>query len=585
MSDSEEITKLYDELMKMFMHRLRMPMWNPDKAPSTTRNPMAFYGIDRDVAEPKLKGLTPNENELKQQIDDIIHITIHDITPNETKESTGTMATNKNRDIDDSEAQVKVLQKGNALVVPDGMDMDTAIKWLQRRKREDEEIVRVSEAIVAHPMDGAFALTKALAQKYGWTNMIPTPGFFGPTPPSMISLEVEAGKTVQVPWGRIAIPNVDGYLVTGWSEKDDQVIFMLHAEVRQKHKKEVAEVAELTRKFLKKGSIYRGQAIRVKFNGGQRDEDGNLKFNPNDTPKFLTQDELQAQELIFADDVNAQIETSLFTPIEKTDLCREHKIPLKRGILLEGQYGTGKTKTAYAAAARCVKNGWTFVYLEKVGELQAALQFAKQYQPCVIFAEDIDRVTDGERDVEMDDILNTIDGIESKDSEIMVVLTTNFVQNIDKAMLRPGRLDAVISVTPPDAKAAEKLMRLYGRSLLRKDADLAEAGAILAGQIPAIIREVVERAKLAALAHSNGKLELDGKDLVLAAKGMLAHLKLLKQEKPRVFSKRELAAQELGHTLGGYLVQVAESRKDGGNGHAKTGLAGVETALLDEAKQ
>ena len=161
----------------------------------------------------------------------------------------------------------------------------------------------------------------------------------------MVSLEVEAGKTVQVPWGRIQIPNVQGFITTSYTEKDDQIIFEISGEVLQKHKKEIAELAELTRKFVRKQSIYQGQAIRVKFGEPQRDNRGNLVFNPNNTPKFLTTDELQVQELIFADDVNAQIQTSLFTPIEKAELCREHKIPLKRGILLEGQYGTGKTKT------------------------------------------------------------------------------------------------------------------------------------------------------------------------------------------------------------------------------------------------
>ena len=72
----------------------------------------------------------------------------------------------------------------------------------------------------------------------------------------------------------------------------------------------------------------------------------------------------------------------------------------------------------------------------------------------------------------MDEILNVIDGIESKGTEIITVLTTNNLGNITSAMLRPGRLDAIVSVRAPDAKAAQQLVRLYAGTLLAADDDL-----------------------------------------------------------------------------------------------------------------
>jgi transitional endoplasmic reticulum ATPase len=105
----------------------------------------------------------------------------------------------------------------------------------------------------------------------------------------------------------------------------------------------------------------------------------------------------------------------------------------------------------------------------------------------------------GDRDNVIDHILNVIDGVESKSTEIMIVLTTNDIENITPALLRPGRLDAVIYIDKPDAKAAERLARQYGRGLISDDEDISEAAAALAGRIPAVIREAVERSKLAAI--------------------------------------------------------------------------------------
>jgi transitional endoplasmic reticulum ATPase len=132
----------------------------------------------------------------------------------------------------------------------------------------------------------------------------------------------------------------------------------------------------------------------------------------------------------------------------------------------------------------------------------------------------------------MDEILNTIDGLDSKNSNIILVLTTNAVDKIHPAMLRPGRLDAVIEITPPDAPAVEKLLRLYGGLAISPAADLRPVGEALAGQIPAVIAEVVKRAKLAQLAMQEpGSLvkKLSVPALMEAAQTLSAQVRLLRE--------------------------------------------------------
>lgn len=423
------------------------------------------------------------------------------------------MATKQKKEYTD----VQVIREGTQITLPEGMTYDEGVTWLQRRRDEEEKVVNVRATIDAYPFDAAHALMLVMKEKYGWTD------FRGGV---LIDVEVAFGKTAQVPWGEFSIPGVDGAFATAPDFKTSgHVGFTLQGRVRRKHEAEFTELARLVREKLKTHSIYRGKAVRVAF-----PTDIEELNSPENRPRFMDTSSVKPEELVFSEDVAKAVQTSIFTPVEKTAQCRQFGIPLKRGILLEGPYGTGKTLTATKASWVCEQNGWTFLYIDSVKNLEQAIALASQYQPAMIFAEDIDRVMEGERTEDMDAILNTIDGIESKGTETIVVLTTNHVEDINQAMLRPGRLDAVISVKPPDGVAVQKLLHLFARGLLKEGEDLAKVGWALAGQIPAVLREVVERAKLAALTRLNAgeTLYLTAEDLQEAADGMLAHLELLK---------------------------------------------------------
>jgi SpoVK/Ycf46/Vps4 family AAA+-type ATPase len=195
------------------------------------------------------------------------------------------------------------------------------------------------------------------------------------------------------------------------------------------------------------------------------------------------------------------------------------------------------------------------MYIEHARQLDKAIALARQYQPCVIFAEDIDSAVDEDEDGRteaINNILNTIDGIGSKSTEIMVVLTTNHVDNISQAMLRPGRLDAVIPVRAPDAGAVIRLIHLYARDMLAEGEDLTQVGLALSGQIPAIIREAIERAKLSAFdSMKEGEaLRIHASDLLIAAAGMKAQIELLAPEMVDNRSDDEKAAEIVGKNIG-----------------------------------
>lgn len=464
---------------------------------------------------------------------------------------------------------VKIRRGGDQITLPVGMSYKEGREWLSRQEKAEEETVNVFEPIQGFVLDGALAFMKALEVIYGFVAGVAEMTFFGPRPPMMVQIQTGISSYSQVAWGNVVIPGIEGQLKTGFTKKDGQYIFVIQGSVKRKNLPDVERIAAATRDWLKENSVYRGKAIKLAFSNSE-------EFDINDSPRFFDVSGVREEGLIFPKDIQSMVDVNVFTPIEHSAACRDNRIPLKRGVLLEGPYGTGKTLLANVAAKKAVRHGWTFIYLSSVRDLKRAIHFAAQYQPAVIFAEDIDQVLKGERDEEVNDILNTIDGVEMKTSEIMVVLTTNFASKIDKAMIRPGRLDAVISVRAPDAEAVQRLIRLYGGNLITAKEDLREVGVTLDGQIPAIIREVVERAKLSAVRRTSTdgtKLGLQAEDLLIAAKTMTQHLALLREEVEDERSDEEKAAT----ILSAGITTAAKTLLDTTNFASKSAPKGKST--------
>lgn len=454
---------------------------------------------------------------------------------------------------EDNTVQVaEIKHHDGQLLIPTGMSVDQAIELLARRRDYLEEEVVVQQSFNVFPWDGANALAICLEAKFGWAAAEGTPGFFGKTPPRMITIEVGPGITRKIPWGRFSLPGVDGFLQTGVERKHGRIVFTCYAVVKRNSEKTVEDLYNDIGKYLNEHSIYAGQAIKIRF----RDDAGQLLEMPE--PTFLPTDHISRDMLVYSKDVQEAIETNLFTPVERLADCKANGIPVKRGVLLGGPYGTGKTMAATVASKLAVDNGVTYLYVPHCDELADAIEFAKQYErsACVIFCEDIDRAITGERSVKMDDILNILDGIDTKGAQIITVLTTNHLEDINPAMLRPGRLDAIIDVTAPDAEAVQRLVRLYGKGTVAESEDLTEVGQILEGTIPAVIAEVVKRAKLAQLRlQPKGTMveAISAEALVISAKSMQSQVDLLSK-----LSNQQKAEPTFTEVLGEALAPTVE---------------------------
>ncbi len=435
-----------------------------------------------------------------------------------------------------------VVKIGDKLIVPEAMEYPEAIELIKRRMLYENQIVTLNDTFDVFPWDGANALAKVLTDIYGWAPAVNS-GRWGTTPPAMITVEVGYQQHKQVPWGKFELPGVEGHIACDTANQHGRMCFALTGMVKRRDEPAVQRIFNLVRAELAVNSLYRGKAFKLRF----RDDNGKVLHMPE--PSFLNTDDVDESLLVYPPDVEAAIQTNLFTPITRVGDCLRNKVPVKRGVLLGGTYGTGKTLAAKVASKLAVQSGVTYIYVPRADELADAVAFSKQYQSpaCVIFCEDIDRVLSGERTVAVDDVLNIIDGIDSKSSNVIVVLTTNDLSAVTPAMLRPGRLDAVIEVTAPDAKGIERLIRAYGGDTIPASASLERVGAELAGTIPAVVAEVVKRAKLAQIklaAPGEIVTEVTEDALIEAARTMKMQLNLL--NRPR---ETRTPADELSSAL------------------------------------
>lgn len=435
-----------------------------------------------------------------------------------------------------------IVEHEGPLTIPKGMTAKQAIELIKRKDEEDNQITAFTEKFNVFPWDGANALRVVLERLAGFTIREGTDSFFGKEPPMEISVEVGPGMFVNIPWGIIKAPGLDGQIETGFEASGGQLTFNFTAKVKRKNEARVRELAQKMRAYLRNGgSIYQGRAIKMAFH----DEGGDSYYDQGRLmevrPTFLDLTGVTPDRLIFTEELDAKIKDYCYTHLLYPEACEALKVPGKRGLLFQGPPGVGKTEVARVAAKLATEKGLTVVYCNAAVDFPQAVSFALMYAPAVVFCEDIDQVAGGtKRDASINRILNIMDGIETKQQKIKFILTSNNVDAIQQPMLRPGRVDACIKFTPPDSKAVDGLIRLYAGSFLAEDANTTKAAFRLDGQIPAVIGEVVERAKLSAIRRAAGvvaDVKLNGDDLALAAESIQEQLELLNRKMPAAESE------------------------------------------------
>ena len=146
------------------------------------------------------------------------------------------------------------------------------------------------------------------------------------------------------------------------------------------------------------------------------------------------------------------------------------------------------------------ENNFAAVYLKSPELLADTLRMAKTLDNngsgIIVFTEDIDQVTSGERDVALQDILNTLDGGDTKDMNVIALFTTNHLERIDPTFLRGKRIGTIISMDYLESHTAEIYVSSFceGIDLVGDFAPVyAKVGA--SNIAPAFMAEIIENVK------------------------------------------------------------------------------------------
>jgi transitional endoplasmic reticulum ATPase len=415
-------------------------------------------------------------------------------------------------------AEEDIIFQGKKLILPETMNLREAIKFLEMKETEDEQHIGFSRDYLYRPWDGARASMRALKRAFGATMQKGVPTFFGEIPPRLITINVSATETEQVPWGRLVVPHLKGVELGLGATKHHEYgkIFQVSAEGPRKYRFEIEGIFRLIEEELKRDSLYRGKS-----------------FDGQENPSFLDLRGVSPDKVIYSDETTLQMEANIWSLLRYSDQMEELGVPLKRACLLEGPYGTGKTLAAYLTAQVAEQYGWTFILCRPGRDsLFDVMSTARLYQPSVVFFEDVDVIAQAGTD-HTAQLLDIFDGIQSKGTKIICVLTTNHVEKIHKGMVRPGRLDAVIHVGALDQHGIQRLiLATVPDDLLAPDLDWTAIASAMDGFLPAFCRESIDRTVRYNVARNGGvATKLDTADFVGAAQGLRPQLELMEGAK------------------------------------------------------
>jgi hypothetical protein len=246
-------------------------------------------------------------------------------------------------------------------------------------------------------------------------------------------------------------------------------------------------------RLIRAHNVFRGQVLSF----------SQSEYHGNELVSFLPRPAVTAGEVVLPHGVLELIEQHIVGVGNWSRELLDAGQHLKRGLLLHGPPGTGKTHTVRYLTGKL--SGTTVILLTgtSIRFIEAAAALARSLQPSMVVLEDVDLVgmdrdfTAGGNPL-LFSLLEAMDGV-GADADVTFVLTTNRADILELALAdRPGRVDLAIEIPRPDATSRERLIRLYARDLAL-DADLSEVVAGTDGVTASFVKELIRRVVLVSL--------------------------------------------------------------------------------------
>lgn len=372
-------------------------------------------------------------------------------------------------------------------VCQSNMKYADVLGFIEGEIKQSKKMASFKYTLLCWKPDGVYQLNRAINEVFGSAVSKEDKSPSGNSNIDTVDVILADGSRTKVPFGKISLEELGEDSEININYDNDRHLLLIKGQCQFKYQSLIDDIVERTKELLATESIYKNQALEIT----------NLS-----EPKIMTLAGIDKQFMVLSKKTEFELQP-LRSRILYPEKCIAKGIPLKYGCLLEGKYGTGKTLLAFKLAKDAVNNGWSFVYLKDPSLLAETLRMCKVVDRSghgvIVFVEDIDQVTRGNRDSAMQDILNTLDGGDTKDMNVITLFTTNHIELIEPTFLRGKRIGSVITMDCLDAETAERFIRetfseAEGYSV---DDDLSDVCNYIAkAQIaPAFMAEIVESTK------------------------------------------------------------------------------------------
>jgi cell division protease FtsH len=241
-----------------------------------------------------------------------------------------------------------------------------------------------------------------------------------------------------------------------------------------------------------------------------------------------------------------------------------------KGILLYGPPGTGKTLLAKAIASEAGAKFFAqsaSAFVEMFAGLGAArirklFEEARKNAPAIVFIDELDAVGaqrsghgfTREQDQTLNQLLVELDGFESRD-QIVVMGASNRLQDLDAALLRPGRFDRQVLVAAPDLAGREEILEVHTRGKpLADDVDLKSIARQTAGLTGAELENIANEAAIfAGRAQQSALRQSDFEDAMERVVAGLQQRKVVTEKERRILAYHEAGHAVMSHLTGDLL--------------------------------
>jgi hypothetical protein len=254
------------------------------------------------------------------------------------------------------------------------------------------------------------------------------------------------------------------------------------------------QATERLRELADEHNVFRGQVLS--FGQDMFGERGSvLRFHRR---RPMAKSDLILPEATFADLRRQVIGVAL-----NRDRLRASGQHLKRGLLLHGPPGVGKTHTVRYLIGELDDTTVVELTGDTLPAIKEACSIARSLQPAMIVVEDVDLIAEqrdrygGETPL-LFTLLNEMDGL-AEDADVVFLLTTNRADLLEPALAaRPGRVDQAVHIDLPDREARVRLVRLYCRGLALDTSRLDDVLDRTEGVTASFLKELLRRSAVIA---------------------------------------------------------------------------------------